>query len=265
MAVSSSTMGRRSRAQLMPVAALAAAGVWACSCFVPAPGRVSIDPAQRTGHEIAYAAAAASATSFLPDEAWAKGGAWGPLEGKVNSLVHPAVMASLFLVTLTTGFYGLQWRKVREMGDELKELKTGLPETEPEEGFTAAQKELKAKIDELTAERKELVAAKYKDQHYNLSATLLGGGVFFTAYGVYNTWMRTERLFPGPHVYAGTAIVVLWAIGAALVPAMEKGNVAARNAHIALATLNVCLFIWQLPTGWEITMKVLGNDKLPLF
>eukprot|EP00929_Paragymnodinium_shiwhaense_P050134 TRINITY_DN2526_c0_g1_i2.p1 TRINITY_DN2526_c0_g1~~TRINITY_DN2526_c0_g1_i2.p1 ORF type:complete len:269 (-),score=87.62 TRINITY_DN2526_c0_g1_i2:230-1036(-) len=259
------TMGRRSRTQLLPVAAAATAGLWACGCFVPAPGRTP-QYQHETVDGAAYAvAAAASATSLVPSEAWAKDGAWGPMEGKVNSLVHPAMMAALFLVTLTTGYYGLQWRKVRELGDEIKELKAGLPATESEDGFTAAQKDLQAKVDALSTERKELVAAKFKEQHQNLSSLLLGGGIFFTAYGIYNTWMRTEKLFPGPHLYAGSAIVVLWALAAALVPAMEKGNTAARNAHIALATLNVGLFIWQIPTGLEITFKVLGNEELPLF
>lgn len=253
----------RSRSQLLPVAAVAAAGWASTTCFVSPPGRAAAR-IQQEQQAAAYAAAVTSAAALIPEEAWAKDGAWGPLEGKVNSLVHPIVMAGLFLVTLTTGFFGLQWRRQREMGDEIKDLKAQLPEAEPEGGFTAAQKEIQAKIDSITAERKEIAAKKYKDQHYNLSATLLAGGVFFTAYGLYNTWMRTERLFPGPHVYAGSAIVVLWAIGAALVPAMEKGNTTARNAHIACATLNCGLFVWQIPTGWEITQKVL-NAKIPLF
>lgn len=258
-------MAPRSRSSLLSVAAVAAAGwVASSSCFVSAPGRVQ--PAARVQDEqqAAVAAAIASAAVLLPEEAWAKDGVWGPLEGKVNSLVHPLIMACLFLVTLRTGFFGLMWRRVRELGDELKDMKATLP-AEPEEGYDPAHLELKAKINALDVERKEIIKEKYKDQHYTLSSTLLAGGVFFTAYGVYNTWMRTERLFPGPHVYAGTAIVVLWAIGAALVPAMEKGNTTARNAHIAAATLNCGLFVWQIPTGWEITQKVLNNAKLPLF
>ena len=35
---------------------------------------------------------------------------------------------------------------------------------------------------------------------------------------------RAEKLFPGPHLFAGAAIVVLWAVSAALVPFMEKGE-----------------------------------------
>ncbi|KAE8709326.1 Cytokinin hydroxylase [Hibiscus syriacus] len=39
---------------------------------------------------------------------------------------------------------------------------------------------------------------------------------------------------------------------AELVPAMQKGNETARSLHIALNTVNVILFIWQIPTGIEI-------------
>ena len=57
---------------------------------------------------------------------------------------------------------------------------------------------------------------------------------------------RTGKLFPGPHLYAGAAIVVLWAAASALVPSMQKGSDSARNAHIALNTLNLALFAWQV-------------------
>lgn len=64
------------------------------------------------------------------------------------------------------------------------------------------------------------------------------------------------KLFPGPHLYAGAAIVVLWALAASMVPAMQKGNDTARNAHIAFNALNVGLFLWQVPTGLDIVYKV---------
>jgi len=92
---------------------------------------------------------------------------------------------------------------------------------------------------------------------------LLASGAFFTVYGVFNTWFRTEKLFPGPHLFAGAAVCVLWALAAACVPFMEKGNDAARYAHIGFNVINVALFAWQLPTGFEIFMKVL-NAPIPI-
>lgn len=124
------------------------------------------------------------------------------------------------------------------------------------------------------------------------------------------TCAAAGKLFPGPHLYAGAAITVLWAVAAALVPQMQvqfllhqqgkrvlrwcctgavlvmhwchagrgqgewwagacvmcavqegrvftrppfrsqaqKGNEAARNAHIALNCVNILLFAWQV--GW---------------
>ena len=52
-------------------------------------------------------------------------------------------------------------------------------------------------------------------------------------------------------------------MAAALVPAMQKGNDSARNAHIALNGANVALFAWQLPTGWEIVLKVFQFTEWP--
>lgn len=71
------------------------------------------------------------------------------------------------------------------------------------------------------------------------------------------------KLFPGPHLFAGAAITVLWALAASLTPAMQKGNETARSAHIALNTLNVALFVWQIPTGLEIVGKVLQFTSFP--
>ena len=81
--------------------------------------------------------------------------------------------------------------------------------------------------------------------------------------GPANTYLRTGKLFPGPHLYAGAAIVVLWAAAAALVPAMQKGNDTARSLHIGLNALNFALFAWQVPTGLEIVAKVFQFTTLP--
>lgn len=81
--------------------------------------------------------------------------------------------------------------------------------------------------------------------------------------GCLNTFLRAGKLYPGPHLYAGATITALWAIAAALVPAMQKGNDAARTAHIALNTLNILLFGWQVATGLDIMQKVWENTSWP--
>jgi hypothetical protein len=105
-------------------------------------------------------------------------------------------------------------------------------------------------------ERKELVQGGFRDKHFNAGSILLAGGVIIAIEGCLNTYMRTGRLFPGPHLFAGAGIVALWAAAAALVPAMQKGNEGARSAHIALNAVNLALFAWQVPTGLEIVGKV---------
>lgn len=46
-----------------------------------------------------------------------------------------------------------------------------------------------------------------------------------------------------------------------MVPAMQKGNEGARLVHICANTLNVLLFVAQIPSGLEITLKVLENTQ----
>jgi len=195
---------------------------------------------------------------LAPSEAFAKGGAWGPLEGKASSLVHPLVMGVLFLATLYTGFLGWQWRQTRLVGVELADLRKTLPKEDPEAEPSSAAKAIKAQIEELTGQRTELVNGKFKDRHHQISALLLAGGIFFTVYGVFNTWFRAEKLFPGPHLFAGAAVCVGWVLASACVPFMEKGNEAARNLHIGLNVITLTLFAWQLSTGLEILLKVIG-------
>eukprot|EP00419_Tripos_fusus_P069996 CAMPEP_0172891104 /NCGR_PEP_ID=MMETSP1075-20121228/143010_1 /TAXON_ID=2916 /ORGANISM="Ceratium fusus, Strain PA161109" /LENGTH=259 /DNA_ID=CAMNT_0013745507 /DNA_START=1 /DNA_END=777 /DNA_ORIENTATION=+ len=222
--------------------------------FVPMPSQLCRTTSKNEpGPMEAAFLATATGGLFVPEEAWAKGGQWGPLEGKASSLVHPLSEGLLFLVTLYTGFLGWQWRQTRVVGMEISDLRAQVPkDLDPEEEIPQAVKELKAQIARLDSDRKELIKGKFKDRHYTISSMLLGGGIFITFYGAFNTWFRADKLFPGPHLFAGCAIVVLWALAAACVPWMEKGNEAARNAHIALNVLILGLFAWQLPTGWEI-------------
>ena len=91
----------------------------------------------------------------------------------------------------------------------------------------------------------------------------LGVGVSVSLLGCLNTFLRAGKLYPGPHLYAGAAITGLWAVSAALVPAMQKGNEGARSAHIALNTVNIALFAWQVATGLDIMQKVWENTSWP--
>ncbi|KAL7083094.1 hypothetical protein ACP275_14G140500 [Erythranthe tilingii] len=206
-----------------------------------------------------------------PEDAVAAGGEFGIFEGRSFALIHPIVMGGLFIYTVYAGYLGWQWRRVRTIQEEVSELKKQVkpvPVT-PDGGPAAAapatpsSSPIEAKIQQLTEERKELIKGSYREKHFNAGSILLAFGVSEAIFGGLNTWLRTGKLFPGPHLFAGAGITILWAAAAALVPPMQKGNETARNLHIALNVFNLLLFIWQIPTGIDIVFKVFEFTKWP--
>lgn len=205
--------------------------------------------------------AAAALTLLCAEPALAVGGQYGILEGRSIALIHPIVMAALFGTTVYTGWLGWQWRETRTIGTQIKDLKAQLPP--PDDEGSTPPSPVATEITALEEKRKTLVSGKFKDRHFNMGSILLASGVVIAIEGCLNTWSRTGKLFPGPHLFAGAGIVALWALAAAMVPAMQKGNESARNAHIALNAANVSLFIWQIPTGWDIVLKVFKFTSWP--
>eukprot|EP00892_Ulva_mutabilis_P006469 jgi/Ulvmu1/4194/UM019_0173.1 len=205
--------------------------------------------------------AAAMLSLLCADPAGAVGGQFGILEGRSIALIHPVVMAGLFGSTLYTGWLGWQWRETRTIGAQIKDLKARLPAADADGNLPLSP--IATEVEELEQKRKMLVNGKFKDRHFNMGSILLAGGVVIAIEGCLNTWSRTGKLFPGPHLFAGASIVALWALAASLVPAMQKGNDSARNAHIALNAANVALFVWQIPTGWDIVLKVFKFTSWP--
>jgi len=230
-----------------------------------------------------------AAALAAPSLAIAKGGEFGALEGGIPALLHPIAMVSLYLTTLYTGYLGWQHRRTRTIAEEISALKATAPVlvsgaklsspvgaliddlkkdlgTADESKKSLLEKDIAAlqayavteqQVVSLSNERKELIKQDFRDRHFQLSSLLLAAGVFFAIEGPVNTWMRTGKLFPGPHLFAGAGIAVLWALAASLVPAMQKGNKTAKDLHIALNAGNVGLFSWQILTGIPIVQKVL--------
>lgn len=64
---------------------------------------------------------------MVAGEALAKGKEFGLLEGRSLALVHPAVMITLFGLSCYTGYLGWQWRSLREIGADIKRMKSELP------------------------------------------------------------------------------------------------------------------------------------------
>lgn len=220
-----------------------------------------------TGRLALLATVASHPVIFGCQEALAKGGEYGLLEGRTAALVHPFFLGGLWFASVYAGYLGWQWRRVRTTGEEISSLKATMPSaaasSDAATELTPAQKETKSKIDELTATRKELVAGGFKDKHNNVGSLLLAFGTVLAVEGGMNTYLRVGKLFPGPHLYAGMGIVCLWAMAAGLVPEMQRGNDKARNLHIALNSVNVALFTSQIPSGLEIVGKVFQFTSWP--
>ena len=233
------------------------------------PAATSTAPAPPPAAAAGAAALAASLLTALPAEA--KDGALGILEGRSFALLHPVAMAALLGLTLRAGYTGLRVRRARDLGEAIRSLKAARPVSADVDGEPTpapSSPELAA----LEAERSGLLREDNATRHVDAGSVLLAFGTLLTVEGCANTFVRTGRLFPGPHLYAGVAIVALWAAAAALAPAMQRpGRDAAgrarqqraRDAHLALNAANVALFLWQVPTGWEIVLKVFQFTQWP--
>jgi len=226
---------------------------------------------------------------------------YGILAGRTASMIHPLTNFALFATSIYSAYLGLQWRRLRDLSEEIKSLNSQLPKLstttakfpigdlvqslsseitalkssadtatsgklsllEQDIAKLRGASELESKYNELTNTRKSLQSANLKDKHHLTGSILLGSGVMVSILGAFNTYMRAGRLFPGPHLYAGMGITILWALAASLVPAMQKGNETARIAHISLNVVNILLFVWQIPTGVEIMLKVWEKTSWP--
>ena len=206
-------------------------------------------------------------TLLVPlEDASAAGGAYGVFEGKLASMAHPVTMLALFGTSVYSGYLGLQWRRLRGIGEELKDLTKSMPKLSSGQakspisesmaafnseiatlsgaegdntarlstlrsdiGLLKGAMEIDSKIIELSQTRKDLISMNLRDKHFTTGSTLLGVGVGVAILGAFNTYMRVGKLFPGPHLYAGMAVTGLWAASAAMVPEMQKGNNYART------------------------------------
>lgn len=237
------------------------------SSFFPFSNDVVKD--DRLIKDFAIPSAIVSSLVLLPfdNEAFAAASDYGILTGRTASMAHPVTMLLLLATSLYSGYLGLQWRRLRGLSDEIKDLQMQMPSLSsgkkavyPVQSLIdelnnewvsitdEAKKEIirkdlnilkdsviiDSKIGELQSTRKQLQGENLKDKHFTSGSWLLGVGVTVSLLGAFNTFMRAGKLFPGPHLYAGMAITMMWALAAALVPAMQKGSESARIAHIGM-------------------------------
>lgn len=99
----------------------------------PASAPSSLDNDKKGLSQPLLGSSATIATFLLQaNAALAKDGEYGLLEGRTIALLHPAVMLFLFGSSLYAGYLGYQWKRTRELGDEIRELKKSLPAAGPD-------------------------------------------------------------------------------------------------------------------------------------
>lgn len=136
---------------------------------------------------------------------------YGILAGRTASMIHPLTNFALFATSIYSAYLGLQWRRLREIGEELKVLNNQLTAEQKSaevyatttatadviDSQTLIKSEniktdlvfLEQKIKELTATRKDLLGANLKDKHYLTGSILLGVGVTVSLLGAFNTYV----------------------------------------------------------------------------
>ena len=105
--------------------------------------------------------------------------------------------------------------------------------------------------------RKELVKKKFTVKHHQVGSILLALVVLGNMGGMAVTYINNGKLFVGPHLIAGLAMVAVLAVSTALVPYMQKGNETARISHISLNAVMLGIFGWQAITGMQILQRIL--------
>jgi nitrate reductase gamma subunit len=118
---------------------------------------------------------------------------------------------------------------------------------------------VKAKKTRTTAdaeERKELIKGRFGQRHFQIGSLVLAVIVLGSFGGMAVTYLNNGKLFVGPHLLVGIAMVSLIAVAASLSPLMQKGNLIARKAHVGLNMTVMTLFLWQALTGMQILNKI---------
>lgn len=168
----------------------------------------SEDESPPSNNRAAAIAAAAMMMVSSPLSASAAGPDWGIFEGRSLSLLHPIMMASMAIFSVSTALLGFQWRRQRTLGDEISALKKTMPNlngaSSLKEALAAAEgaesgvdasyvASLKAalptesQVAELTKERKDLASAGPRDKHFNQGSLLFFLGITFAIEVCFNT------------------------------------------------------------------------------
>jgi hypothetical protein len=142
----------------------------------------------------------------------------------LSQFIHPVIMLLLFAYFLYAGYLGWQIRRTRKAQGE---------------------------------EKKELIKQRYNASHHQLGAIALSVMVLGSIGGMASTYFSYGELTVDAHLLVGLGMTGAIAITASLTPYMQKGNIWARNTHIAINISLLTFFGWQVVTGFGIVLQIL--------
>lgn len=141
---------------------------------------------------------------------------------RAASLLHPLFMSFAILLFLYTAFLGIRVRYKR--------------------------------VYPRPSSRGLLSGRPMDRRHHKLSAGLVCLTTAACFFGMGNTYARSGRLFPGPHLWGGLAVLLALSVNVMLVPWMAA--VPVRGAHAAVGAVILALLANQLISGIPILLSV---------
>jgi uncharacterized membrane protein len=141
------------------------------------------------------------------------------------SFFHPITMWVLLVVALYAMYLGVQSRRTRLAGSDLK---------------------------------KELVKGQFAIRHHRIGSILLALMVIGAIGGITVTYLNNGKIVIGSHLFAGLGMVGLVSTSAALVPFMQKHDWV-RSIHVSLNLVLLGVFGWQAVTGMQIVQKIVSQ------
>ena len=143
-----------------------------------------------------------------------------------SQFIHPVVMWLLLAITIYVLYLGIKVRQGRTATGETK---------------------------------KEIIKGRYNIKHYQIASLLLAFLTINAFLAMAVTYINTGKIFFGSHLIAGLVVVNLVVISASLSPFMQRGNIWARNLHLALGICISLLFGWQAFTGTQVVQNLISK------
>ncbi|HEY9771750.1 MAG TPA: DUF4079 domain-containing protein [Coleofasciculaceae cyanobacterium] len=143
-----------------------------------------------------------------------------------SQFIHPIIMWVLLATAIYALYLGLKIRQSRNVEGEAK---------------------------------KELIKGRYNVKHYQVGSVLLAVLTLNAFLGMAVTYINKGKIFFGSHLIVGLTMVSLIVTSASLSPFMQRGNMWARNLHLALNIGVLGLFGWQAITGVQVVQKMISQ------